>query len=325
MEKPRTQICQQANEYLDICNNGDKLFVAGKDTNYKGYTVIATPYDKDTNFKGVFLQKGNEYVLYCFGTNFLNYKDHKPIAAMLANKTPRQFEKAEEFLRKMMQVHGILPFQIIVIGNSEGGSEAIYLKAIFNVREVYTFNGYIPNLDNYNMENLQSGIYNFRTIGDVVSKFGASVGQDFIVGLKPGTKLPLGKASIKTWHQIITMGDCMQAVTVEEYKRNNPHFRHKFRKGKLMSYEIEAMPTELYPLFDADVKDRLAHGAVVLADAPAGYSITGFSDDWNRAFNNISRAYNSNCAGTYLVSGYTRDDGTRVPSYYRTCGAEHNS
>ena len=30
-----------------------------------------------------------------------------------------------------------------------------------------------------------------------------------------------------------------------------------------------------------------------------------------------------NCAGTYKVSGYVREDGTKVDSYWRTCGAKH--
>ena len=29
------------------------------------------------------------------------------------------------------------------------------------------------------------------------------------------------------------------------------------------------------------------------------------------------------CIGTYRVSGYTREDGTKVSSYMRTCGAKH--
>ncbi len=31
------------------------------------------------------------------------------------------------------------------------------------------------------------------------------------------------------------------------------------------------------------------------------------------------------CAGTYYVKGYTRQDGTQVSGYQRTCGAAHNS
>ena len=34
-------------------------------------------------------------------------------------------------------------------------------------------------------------------------------------------------------------------------------------------------------------------------------------------------AKNKNCAGTYKVSGYVREDGTKVDSYWRTCGAKH--
>lgn len=33
--------------------------------------------------------------------------------------------------------------------------------------------------------------------------------------------------------------------------------------------------------------------------------------------------YSDNCVGTYQVSGYTRNDGTKVSSYERTCGAKH--
>lgn len=32
----------------------------------------------------------------------------------------------------------------------------------------------------------------------------------------------------------------------------------------------------------------------------------------------------SGCVGSYEVSGYTRDDGTKVDSYTRTCGAKHS-
>lgn len=31
------------------------------------------------------------------------------------------------------------------------------------------------------------------------------------------------------------------------------------------------------------------------------------------------------CAGTYKVSGYTREDGTKIDSYWRTCGAKHEN
>lgn len=45
---------------------------------------------------------------------------------------------------------------------------------------------------------------------------------------------------------------------------------------------------------------------------------------------NVKKKHNnhissSGCVGSYPVSGYTRDDGTKVSGYVRTCGAAHNS
>ncbi len=65
----------------------------------------------------------------------------------------------------------------------------------------------------------------------------------------------------------------------------------------------------MYILFEADINDRLKNNAVINEVRPFGYSLTG----------------KPNCAGTYKVSGYTREDGTKVSSYYRTCGAKHQS
>lgn len=35
--------------------------------------------------------------------------------------------------------------------------------------------------------------------------------------------------------------------------------------------------------------------------------------------------FSSNCIGSYSVSGYTREDGTKVAGYTRTCGAKHEN
>lgn len=50
---------------------------------------------------------------------------------------------------------------------------------------------------------------------------------------------------------------------------------------------------------------------------PQGYNLEGISTKDNGF-------YGEKCAGRYNVSGYTRDDGTRVSSYTRTCGAKHS-
>ncbi len=40
--------------------------------------------------------------------------------------------------------------------------------------------------------------------------------------------------------------------------------------------------------------------------------------------NNSNKLMPEGCAGTYQVSGYTREDGTKIASYTRTCGAKHS-
>ncbi len=46
--------------------------------------------------------------------------------------------------------------------------------------------------------------------------------------------------------------------------------------------------------------------------------VTNFIQNKNNTISNTSE-----CAGTYPVSGYTREDGTEVRGYIRTCGAAH--
>lgn len=33
----------------------------------------------------------------------------------------------------------------------------------------------------------------------------------------------------------------------------------------------------------------------------------------------------SECVGSYFVHGYTREDGTKIDGYTRSCGAKHNN
>lgn len=301
----------KANDYLKLCNiarravEGDiKYYQTDPFTTYE---VVKTSFDRWTNFKAVIFRKNDEYIVAFLGTDIKNIFDIATNGAMAFGVKPKQFEKAEEFVADMISKFNIHLDKLTAIGNSEGGSEAIHIKGTFGVKEVYTYNPYIPNLDIYDYQNLQSNIYNFRTSGDVVSKAGESVGEDFIVPLKAGVEARFGSLSIPTWHRIENMGDCTEAEPVFFYELRHPEFKNKIRKGVLKSYEIEDIPQDMYILFDADINDRLKNHAVVNEVRPFGYSLTG----------------RPNCAGTYRVSGYTRDDGTKVSSYYRTCGAKH--
>lgn len=303
----------KANDYLKLCNIARKA-VEGEINYYRTdtfntYQVVEYRKDWKTNFKAVLFRKNDEYIAAFLGTDVKNLFDLGADAAMVFGIKPRQFTEAEGFVSDMIRDYNIPLDKLTAIGNSEGGSEAIHIKGTFGIKEIYTFNPYVPKLDRYNPQHLQSNIYNFRTSGDIVSKAGRAVGEDFIVPLKDNVKVRFGSASIPTWHRIENMGDCTDAEPVFFYELNHPEFKNKIREGVLKSYEIEDIPQDMYILFEADINDRLKNNSVINEVRPFGYSLTG----------------RPNCAGTYRVSGYTREDGTKVSSYYRTCGAKHQS
>lgn len=305
---------QKANAYLKLCNNARKALEGKIDycqtDQFTTYRVVEKRFDKKTNFKSVVFRNGDDYVFVFLGTDFKNVKDLGANLSMVAGRKPKQFENAEKFVSDMISDWHIPLEKITAIGNSEGGSEAIHIKGTFGgIKEVYTYNPYVPNLERYNPQNLQNNIYNFRTTGDIVSKAGQSVGEDYIVPLKDDVKARFGNLSIPTWHRIENMGDCSEAVPVFEYEQSHSEFKNKIRKGILKSYEIEDIPQELYAIFDDDINDRLQNHAVKQEFRPFGYSLCSTVD----------------CAGTYKVSGYTKKDGTEVDSYFRTCGAKHLS
>lgn len=304
---------EKAQDYLELCNNASKTFKQASNatqTQKNNYEVLERYRDK-TNCKAILYKKGDEYVVSFFGTDFKNAKDIGTNVAMVAGKSPKQFKQAEEFVRDMIFKYNIPQDKLTAIGNSEGAAEAVHVKGVFGIKEVYTYNGYIPSLDGYPAENLQSNIYNFRMEGDIVSKAGHVVGEDFIVPLKmENGKTPLpGPLGIPAWHRIENMGDCRDAQPAVIFESLNPNWKNKYGLGILKSYEIGDIPSELYSICEDAINDRLRNNAVVNAPRP----------------NNSFSYSGSGCAGTYQVSGYTRNDGVEVSSYYRTCGASHNS
>lgn len=304
----------KAQDYLDLCNKADETFknipsIVNTNTNHNNYEVLES-YHASSNCKAILYRKGDEYIVSFFGTNFKNLKDIGTNITMVAGKNPKQFKDAEKFVGDMINKYNIPQNKLTAIGNSEGGSEAIHIKGVYGIKEVYTYNGYIPRLSQYPDYNLESNIYNFRTEGDIVSKAGHAVGEDFVVpvNLKDGKNPKWGPFGTAEWHRIENMGDCRNSQPASVYEQNNPEWKNKYIKGELKSYEIEDIPKEVYALFDDAVNDRLKHGAVVNAPRPISHSLNS-----------------TKCAGTYQVSGYTRGDGVQVSSYYRTCGAAHNA
>lgn len=298
----------KANEYLELCQNAEDAFYhikREKTGSYKtsrgGYTALEIGDKTDltgSHFKAVLFKKGNEYVISFFGTDTSSPKDLYADIKMGLHGTPKQFIDAVTFTNEIMLKYQIPLEKLTVIGHSEGGSEAIHVKAMLGIPQAYTFNPFIPDASDYPKENLQN-IYNFRTPNDIVSKIGAPLGEDFIV---PLTVTPRkGPKYMSDTHRVDHIDDCTKAKPVADYQKENKNFVDKYRSKRLTIKDIEEIPSELYELAEADIR----------------FSILSNGIETHQEANN--------CVGTYYVSGYTREDGKKVSGYARRCGAKHDN
>lgn len=311
----------KAQDYLELCNKASEVYKKGLPVveldNYNRYEVVCTSEPAGSNFKAVLFRRGDEYIVSFFGTDIKSVKDIGTDVVMSAGRNPKQFIEAEKFVTDMINKYNIPIDKLTAIGNSEGGSEAIHVKGMLGLKEVYTYNGYVPRLTQYDERNLVN-IYNFRTSDDIVSKGGHVVGEDYIVPLSDNCNPKWGAFGVVDWHRIQNMGDCRKAIPVPVYEILNPAWKNKYMFGILTTKEIEDIPTPIYHLFEDAINNRVRDNAVIDSNRPSGdfYTNPGLSYSNNGATH-------PNCAGTYQVSGYTRDDGTKVSSYFRTCGAKH--
>lgn len=95
------------------------------------------------------------------------------------------------------------------------------------------------------------------------------------------------------------------------------------QRQKRSSKQIEVTAHRLHPkpltskeMLSGEAKDKLSN------------MLQGQKQKINNKFqtveNTLQQNLNSECVGSYPVSGYTREDGTKVSGYTRTCRARHN-
>lgn len=305
----------EGNAFLEINNKAEELYNGKLDVDLPdGWHYLGSSidfHDYRSHFKAIVLQNNDQFAIVFFGTDFKSPKDLGANGKMLIRQEPKQFKDALAFTKQIMEERDIAPENLSLIGNSEGGSEGIYVMSkIDGIQQGMFFNAYPPQNVNID-EETQSRIYNFRHVNDVVSKCGPTIGNEYIVGYKKDFKSKIGTPEFVNAHRIINMGDLREAIPANEYKKQHPEFKNKIREGKLKSYEIQDIPDELFTLAEPDINDRLKNGMVVNEKRPEKTT-------------QEKTAKVSQCVGSYPVSGYTRADGTKVSDYVRTCGAAHN-
>ena len=135
-------------------------------------------------------------------------------------------------------------------------------------------------------------VTNYRDPHDPVSKMHANVGTTYIT---PSTqtgfmaKTPFG--SIQS-HGINNMGDCENAIPLEEYKKSNPWFLDKVSDAEITRENIAQMDGDLFSVYEQEIDNRMSNNQI----HPSAQLVS---------------------AGSIYVNGYTRDDGTEVKGYYR--------
>ncbi|MCM1265672.1 MAG: DUF2974 domain-containing protein [Candidatus Gastranaerophilales bacterium] len=109
--------------------------------------------------------------------------------------------------------------------------------------------------------------------------------------------------AITTYHPENHIGKCYKI-----YSSNNRQYtHHKTERMKPLDTRVPTTPEDLNYI------KRQEHKAK--EKAWEYYKRTGRHKPMNMS---------STCVGSYTVSGYTKENGTKVSSYIRTCGAKHN-
>lgn len=256
-----------------------------------GWVKIDSSPKARSNFKGVLYQKGNQFAICFVGTDKFSAKDHEANLKMGITGNSKQIEDAREFAEKMRTEHNLTSQNTVSIGHSEGGTEATYV-GLENGLKTITFNAYGVHKSKLPQDADLNLVTNYRDAHDPVSKMHANVGTTYIT---PSTqtgfmaKTPFG--SIKS-HGINNMGDCDNAILLQEYKKQNPWFLDKVSDAEITREDVSSMDGDLFSVYEQEIDNRLSA-------------------------NQINPSAQLVSAENVYVKGYTRDDGTEVKGYYR--------
>lgn len=281
-----------ANEYKFLCSKANDMMK--RPDNYdvgNGWMKVDSSPKSKSNFKGVLYQKGNNYAICFVGTDKFSAKDHGANLKMGITGDSKQIQDAKEFARKMTEKYGLTPQNAVSIGHSEGGTEATHV-GLENGLKTVTFNAYGVHKSKLPKDADLNLVTNFRDAHDPVSKMHANVGTTYIT---PSTqngfmaKTPFG--SIQS-HGINNMGDCDNAVPIQEYKKQNPWFLDKISDAEITRENIAQMDGDLFSVYEQELDNRMRN-------------------------NDIHTSTQLASGGSVYVEGYTRSDGTKVRGYYR--------
>ena len=257
-----SNIFQKSNEYKTLCEHANTMCKKPKYTyTFDDWIKIDHKYDRNSNCKVVLYKKNEEYAICFVGTDRKALiKDWKANFDMATKGTSDQIRKAKEFTKILIDDNNLDFYNTITIGHSEGGTEATHVGLDSNLR-VVTFNAF--GIDDSRLSNeikKTPYVLNFRDPHDTVSKLKSNIGQTYIT---PSTQSLFMRTtlfgSIQA-HQISAMGDCEQAIPVNEYKAKHPRFINNIKDIVITGKNIDTMPKEkLFAFYEPILMKELEH------------------------------------------------------------------
>ena len=276
---PDPSIHTNSNEYKFLSSQAD---IMSRDNRKgepvgNGWTVKDNWYDKKSNFKGVLYEKDGQYAFAFAGTerptlkSLGGWKDWGANLKMGVLGKSRQNDLANEFAKRKIEELGLNKGNTIVLGHSEGAFEATNV-GLNNGFKTYTFNGFGVNKNKLPENADYSLVTNYRDPHDPVSKMHANVGNTYITPSTQNKFMRSTPFGLIQAHSIDRMGDCMQAVPVEEYKKKHV-FLDKISDAEITAEDIGAMDSKLFALYEPEINQRLRQKQIFPSSYLAGRNV----------------------------------------------------
>ncbi len=283
-----------ADEYKELCAqaNGmcDNSVPEGADAG-NGWVKVEHKYDQNSNCKVVLYKKGEQYAVCFVGTDTRHWvKDWGANIAMAFKGNSRQIEQAKIFTKELKDKYSLNSDNAVSIGHSEGGTEATHVGLYLGLK-TFTYNAFGISKKYLNDEiDYSDWVFNFRDKNDPVSKLRGNIGTTYILKeTQADTRFPFGT---KKAHGIDNMPSCVDAIPIEDYKKEHRWFLDHLTDAALTGENVDLIAKEgMYDLFEPAIMESLSKGEIYR-----------------------ERDIKS---GRIWVAAYTRDDGTPVDGYYR--------
>ncbi len=281
-----------ANEYKSLCAQANDMMKRPKgESAGDGWVKVDSSPKSKSNFKAVLYQKGDQYAICFVGTDKFSIKDHGANLKMGITGNSKQIQNAKEFAQNMKDKHGLTPQNTVSIGHSEGGTEATHVGLENGLRTI-TFNAYGVHKSKLPKDVDLNLVTNYRDAHDPVSKMHANVGTTYITPSIQNSFMAKTPFGLIQSHGINNMGDCDNAVPLQEYKKQNPWFLDKISDAEITRENIGQMDKDVFSIYEPEIDSRMADNQI--------YSSAQLAS-----------------VGSIYVEGYTRGDGTKVSGYYR--------